>query len=241
VHVESLSDALHLDVDTGIWWPNVAGAGTIAYPADHNDACFHIEDGSFWFSHRNRCIIAACDDFRPMDSSRCRWRERLRPQGLIDQGTKPRFSNPGVTGARNAKIGRHVPTVINATMGEAAIRADSVPNVGLFDVLEHIEDDRRCVRHLHDVMRSDGLLYLTVPAFNWLRSVRTWTRALLALHDAIPCRRTRRELRRDVLNVPVPASRAALLAGACAAVSSGSRAAGGELRTRACGWKQEAG
>ena len=45
---------------------------------------------------------------------------------------------PGLVGARNARAGRQLPAVINATMEDAAIRPGTVPNVGLFDVLEHM-------------------------------------------------------------------------------------------------------
>ena len=45
MNVESLSDALRLDPDTGIWCAR-AGA-QISYPADHNAACFLIENNSF--------------------------------------------------------------------------------------------------------------------------------------------------------------------------------------------------
>ena len=30
----------------------------ISYPTDGNDICFSIEDNSFWFKHRNNCIIS---------------------------------------------------------------------------------------------------------------------------------------------------------------------------------------
>jgi len=73
-------------------------------------------------------------------------------------------------GAHNARAARRLPTVINATLDEAGIRTGSVPAVGLFDVLEHIEDDRAFVRHLTDIVQPGGMLYLTVPSFNWLWS-----------------------------------------------------------------------
>ena len=30
--------------------------GEISYPQEGNEACFQIEDQSFWFRHRNDCI-----------------------------------------------------------------------------------------------------------------------------------------------------------------------------------------
>ena len=172
VNVASISAALHLDVQTGIWRADGDAAGPIAYPADQNDACFRLEDGSFWFTHRNKCLITAVRRFPPdgfiLDVG---GGNGFVARGLIDAGYETALLEPGRDGARNARQARQLPTVINATIEAAAIRPGSVPNVGLFDVLEHIEDDQAFARHLHDIMRPGGLLYLTVPAFNWLWSV----------------------------------------------------------------------
>jgi len=187
VNVESISTALHLDVQTGIWRADADAAGPIAYPAHHNDACFRLEDGSFWFTHRNKCLITAVRRFPPdgfiLDVG---GGNGFVARGLIDAGYETALLEPGRDGARNARHTRQLTTVINATIEAAAIRPGSVPNVGLFDVLEHIEDDRTFVHQLHDIMRPGGLLYLTVPAFDWL-----WSRSDVdALHFRRYSRRT---------------------------------------------------
>jgi len=168
--VESLSDALHLDPDTGIW--RAAAARNVSYPDDHNAACFLIEDDSFWFGHRNRCIAAAVRRFPPsgfiLDVG---GGNGYVARGLMDAGYETVLLEPGADGAQNAKRERLLPTVINATLAEARIRAGTIPNIGLFDVLEHIEDDHSFVGQMFDLVRPGGLLYLTVPAFNWLWSM----------------------------------------------------------------------
>jgi hypothetical protein len=172
MNVESISAALHFDVKTGIWRADTETSPHISYPSHHNDACFRLEDGSFWFTHRNRCIVTAVRRFPPdgfiLDVG---GGNGFVARGLIDAGYETALLEPGGDGARNARQGRQLPTVINATIDEAAIRPGSVPSVGLFDVLEHIEDDRAFAHRLHSIMRPGGLLYLTVPAFNWLWSV----------------------------------------------------------------------
>ena len=41
----------------------------ISYPAAGSNACFQIEDDSFWFNHRNKCISALVEKHsRPGDS-----------------------------------------------------------------------------------------------------------------------------------------------------------------------------
>jgi len=76
---------------------------------------------------------------------------------------------PGKTGAANAKK-RGLGNVICATTETAKFKKKSLSGVGLFDVLEHIEDDKAFLRSMHGLMKSDALLYLTVPAYNFLWS-----------------------------------------------------------------------
>jgi len=42
--------------------------------------------------------------------------------------------------------------------------------VGVFDVVEHIEEDVAFLRHLWDLLEPGGMLYLTVPAYQFLWS-----------------------------------------------------------------------
>jgi len=149
-----------------------SAAPKVSYPDDHNAACFLIEDDSFWFGHRNRCIAAAVRRFPPsgfiLDVG---GGNGYVARGLMDAGYETVLLEPGADGAQNAKRERLLPTVINATLADARIRAGTIPNIGLFDVLEHIEDDRSFARQMFDLMRPGGLLYLTVPSFNWLWSM----------------------------------------------------------------------
>jgi SAM-dependent methyltransferase len=46
----------------------------------------------------------------------------------------------------------------------------SVGAAGMFDVLEHIEDDAGVLRQVHALLRPGGLLFLTVPAYAFLHS-----------------------------------------------------------------------
>src|SRR5262245_51727299 len=139
MNVATLSETLRLDPDTGIW--HAGSVEAVSYPAGHNAECFRLEDDSFWFGHRNRCITTAVHRFPPdgfiLDVG---GGNGYVARGLIDAGYETVLLEPGAEGARNAKQKRQLPTVINATFDNAALRAGSIPNVGLFDVLEHIED-----------------------------------------------------------------------------------------------------
>ncbi len=43
-------------------------------------------------------------------------------------------------------------------------------NIGLFDVVEHIEDDEAFLIENHSYLKKGGKIYITVPAYQWLFS-----------------------------------------------------------------------
>ena len=65
---------------------------------------------------------------------------------------------------------RHVSDVICASLDNAGIHDGVVPAAAMFDVIEHIEDDRAAVAQVHRILKPGGLFFLTVPAYNWLWS-----------------------------------------------------------------------
>lgn len=164
-----LSRALTYDPVSSIWRSERAEA--VAYPEGDHARCFALEEASFWFRHRNRCILAAVRRHRPagfiLDVG---GGNGYVSRALIDAGFETVLLEPGPEGAQNARRARRIPDVICATLDEAALNPGMVPAVGMFDVLEHIEDDRAVVGHLHRILQPNGYLYLTVPSFNWLWS-----------------------------------------------------------------------
>src|SRR5437667_10420277 len=64
VDVPALSSALTVD-QMGIWRAGSSTDRALSYPEGANAVCFQVEDGSFWFRHRNDCIAAAVARFPP--------------------------------------------------------------------------------------------------------------------------------------------------------------------------------
>jgi len=143
----------------------------VSFPQDGNAVCFQLEDESFWFRHRNRCIAAAVKQFPPsgqiLDIG---GGNGFVARALIDAGYPTALLEPGVEGAANARQHRHIPDVINATLEDAGLAPSSVANAGLFDVVEHIEDDRDFIARLCGALRPGAMVYVTVPAHQWLWS-----------------------------------------------------------------------
>jgi hypothetical protein len=53
-NIAALAPTLELR-DPGIWFARTQSP--VSYPAQGNAACLKVEDNSFWFRHRNRCIV----------------------------------------------------------------------------------------------------------------------------------------------------------------------------------------
>ncbi|MDA3926946.1 MAG: methyltransferase domain-containing protein [Kiritimatiellae bacterium] len=156
--------------DNGIWYSSEQAS--ISYPAEGNECCFDVEDHSFWFKHRNACITELVRAFPPDDNGPIfdiGGGNGFVSLALLKAGFCAVLVEPGQTGANNAKK-RGIADVICATTQTAGFRENSLPAVGLFDVLEHIEEDRDFLRSIHGLIKKDGFLYLTVPAYNALWS-----------------------------------------------------------------------
>lgn len=77
---------------------------------------------------------------------------------------------PGSEGAMNAKRKRGVTYVICATIEDAKFLPNSLPAIGIFDVLEHIEDELSFLKIIRELLPAEGKLYITVPAYPFLWS-----------------------------------------------------------------------
>jgi SAM-dependent methyltransferase len=169
MEIRTLNHALTFEEESGIW--TARQRREVSYPDDGNDACFALEDSSFWFRHRNRCIVAAVRRYPPpgpiLDVG---GGNGYVTRGLLDAGFESVLLEPGRVGALNARTKRGVHDVLCATLEDCAFEAGTLPAIGLFDVLEHIEDDGAFMNLLQQILEPRGLLYITVPAHRCLWS-----------------------------------------------------------------------
>ncbi len=138
--------------------------GPVSYPDRAHGACFEVESASWWFRHRNRCLTAAIGVYPPggpiLDIGGGNGFVSL---ALKAAGHDTILLEPGPEGARNA-YARGLRPVIRASFEASSFRPGSLSAAGMFDVLEHIEDDREFLDRLVSTLRPNGRLYLTVPA-----------------------------------------------------------------------------
>ena len=157
-----------LVIKDGIWQSK--HDTSFSYSADGNSRCYEIEENSFWFRHRNNCILALLASFLPVEN----FLEIGGGNGIVakaiqDSGIETILMEPGITGAQNA-LHRGIRHVISATLDEAGIRPKTIHAAGLFDVLEHIESEYDFLRSIHNILTDSGKLFLTVPAYTLIWS-----------------------------------------------------------------------
>lgn len=142
----------------------------ISYPKSGNENCFQIEENSFWFKHRNNCVIEAvkkyCPDNLFFDIG---GGNGFIAKGLEDNGIATVLIEPGLQGCLNAKK-RNLKNIVCSTLENASFKKGEIPSIGLFDVVEHIEHDVEFLTSTYTLLKEDGFVFITVPAFNTLWS-----------------------------------------------------------------------
>jgi len=167
--IKQFSSSITCNAD-GIYYED--SSETISYPESGNDDCFGVEENSFWFRHRNDCIIEMVKNSPPIMNGPIfdiGGGNGFVAKGLMNAGWDTVVVEPGASGARNAKK-RGLPHVICATTLTAKFESETIPAIGVFDVVEHIENDVEFLKHLWDLLIPGGMLYLTVPAYQALWS-----------------------------------------------------------------------
>ncbi len=142
----------------------------VSYPEDGNQNCFIIEDNSFWFRHRNNCISESVKKYsKDKVFFDIGGGNGFVSMGLNKSGIETVVVEPGIQGCVNAKS-RGLENILCATLQDADFNKESIESAGLFDVVEHIEDDVEFLKILSEYLKKGAKLYITVPSFNWLWS-----------------------------------------------------------------------
>jgi len=142
----------------------------ISYPEDGNEICFQVEENSFWFRHRNNCIAEGVTKYCPnsvfFDIG---GGNGFVAKGLENRGISTVLVEPGINGCLNAKK-RNLNNIVCSTLENASFLSNTLPAVGLFDVVEHIEHDTFFLSNVQKIIIDNGFVFITVPAFHSLWS-----------------------------------------------------------------------
>jgi SAM-dependent methyltransferase len=168
-HVRLLANARNLErVKEWLWRsPSIA---PVSYPQSGSVTCASVEDGSFWFEHRNHCITHLLRTCPPggvlLDVG---GGNGAVTRHLQTNGFPALLLEPGEAAVATARS-RGLSPIVQSTLDGAGFSAGTVPAIGLFDTLEHLEHDREALQLAWSILVPGGRIYLTVPAFGWLWS-----------------------------------------------------------------------
>jgi SAM-dependent methyltransferase len=141
----------------------------VEYPETGHDWCAAVEDDSWWFQHRNRFLLEVMRRF-PAASPLydVGGGNGVVASALGRAGVEAVVVEPGASGAQRARA-RGL-AAICATLEGAGLADASLPSIGMFDVLEHIEHADPFLGQAFALLRPSGRIYITVPAYESLWS-----------------------------------------------------------------------
>ena len=156
------------DAAQAIWYTdrNV----TNSFPASGVDVFDQVDESSFWFAHRNHMIEkliqrhGLTESFLEVGSG-----SGVVAAYLAEQGIPVGAVEPIASGAIRAAE-RGVTVSFCGDLASLDLPANSVPAVGMFDVIEHIDEPRDLLAEANRILRPGGSLLVTVPAHQWLWS-----------------------------------------------------------------------
>ncbi len=156
------------EVEPGFW----VGPPTddLHYDASRSEHWKEAEEASGWHRHRAEVIVDAVTAYPPAGTIlELGAGNGFVARALRDEGFDVVPAEP-VEEAARAAYERGLRPVVCSTLEGAAFAPASLPAVGMFDVLEHVDDDLDLLRELHRLLVPRGRLYLTVPKHRWLWS-----------------------------------------------------------------------
>lgn len=141
---------------------------TTAFTGKAQDDLFDIEDNSWWFRYRAKIILCLLDEFfkkdkKVVDIGGGNGYTTLQMQ---KSGYDAGVLEPSYEACLNARR-RGVSLAMCGTIGDLDFKPAQCT---LLDVLEHIENDEGFLRTVYENTEPDGVLLITVPAFQCLWS-----------------------------------------------------------------------
>jgi SAM-dependent methyltransferase len=129
-----------------------------------------LEEAHWWFAGRRRIVNRALEVSVPRDRSLrilevgCGTGGVLSVLGRFGKTYGLEFSHQALMHARK----RNAASLVCGDSIRLPFVDGAFDVVGMFDVLEHIDDDQAALRELHRVVRPGGQLIVSVPAFPFL-------------------------------------------------------------------------
>ena len=166
--MDLMNIADNLEFKDGIWFSKKISE--TAYPQGDREPYFQMEEKSFWLKHRKNCVLQVVKNFPPggfladVGGGSGYLAFELEKNGFLAFLVEPRIDK--VLRAKE----RGLKNILCSTLADAKFRCGSLQAVGIFDVLEHQEDDAAFLSEIKASLADGGRMFLTVPSFNILWS-----------------------------------------------------------------------
>ena len=158
-----------MKIEPGLWsaWEHRLEE---SYPESGHSDLMAVDDDSFWFRHRAVVLVDLFEKHAPLGTLfDIGGGNGYMVRHAREAGYEAVLVEPGEAGSRHA-LNRGLAPVLWGTTPELGIAEDSLPSIGLFDVVEQVGDDAGFLNQMYDLMAPSGRIYLMVPAFQWLWS-----------------------------------------------------------------------
>ncbi len=156
------------------WAPELArsGSGDFFDPEKFKDLAA-LEDANFWFQARNELLLWALQHYFGKPE---RYAEIGCGTGYVLRAVEQALPDAAIVGTELFVEGLKYAAQRCKRAKLVQLDARKIPwrnsfdVVGVFDVLEHIEDDKGVLEQIYESLVSEGGLLITVPQHQWLWS-----------------------------------------------------------------------
>ena len=138
------------------------------YHAAGLDNLYAAEKDYFWFVARRERILAAFQKFvkKPAYVLEIGAGTGYVAQGILSNGYRVAAGEMHLSGLRYARR-NGIEECYQFDLFKPPFE-NKFDAIGMFDVLEHLEDDVLALRQVSKMLKPDGLILVTVPAHQWL-------------------------------------------------------------------------
>jgi len=166
--IKHVSSTGNFSIVDGIWYSE--SCSELSYPEDSYNGCFEIEENSFWFAHRNNCLVSVINKFSPdklfLDIG---GGNGFVTKAIENANIPAVLVEPGKSGVLNAKK-RNLKNIFCGTLNNLNGLTGQIPSIGAFDVIEHVQDDNSFVKEIYNILSNEGTFFVSVPSFQFLWS-----------------------------------------------------------------------
>lgn len=154
------------DSRLGTWLTGADVSNT--FPDSGVEVFDSVDETSFWFDHRNQVIeqflrrYSQGGSILEVGSGSGVVAAHLASRGWVVASVEP------IEGGAIRAAQRGVTVSICGDLSSLCLPSGCVPNIGLFDVIEHLETPGSLLEMCREALSKDGCLLVTVPAHQWL-------------------------------------------------------------------------